>query len=136
MQITDAATTDNARLAAYATGQRVTPPFWQAGPCPSWCQMSVPHLDGDEEDMRVHMSAIDFIDLTLEDADVFRFENGEMEVSPSFLSCQLDQSYREQEPHIAMLHGDNHSIHLTLREAAHLRDYLTGLLGQAGGDAP
>ena len=51
--------------------------------------------------MRVHVSAIDFIDLTPTRPDVFRFETRRWKLHRRFSSCQLTMAYREQEPHIA-----------------------------------
>jgi hypothetical protein len=117
------------------TGTATAQPFWQDQPCPAWCKMTAPHADSDSVEERLHMSPFHLVDLTTEDADVSRPVPGVLEVSPSFLTAQLEQHHRERDPRVLMLHGDVHMVHLTLSEATQLRDALTSLLHQADGDA-
>ena len=113
--------------------------YWQAAPCPAWCQDGGQHKNADSGSDRAHFGVSSAIWLTTGDGHVetgTKRPDGSPDIDawrvwPDDVRAWLTQEYREIEPRVGMGYGDNTEWHLTLSEAAELRDLLTSLIDQA-----
>ena|SRR5947207_10512727 len=100
-----------------APGARL--PFWQARPCPSWCETAGGHDDGDPAADRVHVGPAGFVRLALEDAATFR-AGGLTWTEAPVLAVVLLQGEGDRGPHVALWHRDDRVMRLTVAEAEQL----------------
>lgn len=93
--------------------------------------MTTPHRDDDLADDRFHMSVVYHIDLTLENARIFRSMNGELlSCEPAFLTAQLYQHYHDRDPHVTVTRNGEIDMPFTVTEADELALTLITLLNQ------
>ncbi len=115
-------------------------PYWLQRPCPRWCEDTSQHREGDHPDDRIHFSLSHTIWLSTEDPTVethgTRSADGcpdpdSWQVWPAEVRLWLRQDYREAEPRIGFGADDSKDVHLTIAEAAELRDLLSQLITEA-----
>lgn len=125
---------------ATTTTEAITPrPFWQAEPCPAWCQSK--HEDGDFYADRDHFwSAGDELELTL-----YHAAHGGDEYGPGTMTIMVSQHHRASAPEIelAMPTAKAHmyivdgveSVRMTIAEAHALRDRLAEIIATLAKEA-
>lgn len=109
-------------VALPATGSR---PFWQAEPCPVWCDLADgDHHDSDPVEDRVHYSAwYARVPLTLVDVNVTDVAEGRE--TPEWAEIHVKQHDREIGPRIWLGQSQtNRGWHLTAGEARVIADQL------------
>lgn len=113
---------------------KIEPPFWQASPCPSWCDGGH-HLD---DNLRTHEHGFTWsVPLSTHKAMKYRGGGSDKYGEPA-LWFGLEQGYREIEPRVCVSQGlgtevEQVELYLTLREAERLAKYLLRAVKRAGG---
>jgi hypothetical protein len=112
-------------------------PYWQAEPCPLWCDIA--HEDSDPPPDRTHLSkwAAEVVMSLADWTDDAANPGGGIPkyLEPPTVQVHLAQGWRETEPHVVVGPEVGYSRwNLTLAEARQLADELTTAVGLARSD--